>query len=147
MNRPDTVIPRSFLAITAGVATLCALAAMAQPVAQDGLLRDGSGRTLYTFDRDAAGESRCFGACAAAWPPYMAAEGAAAQGRLTVVARAGGGMQWAFDGRPLYLFAGDAKPGDAAGDGSGGVWHVVRPATPGEARAQAVQPQGDPYKY
>jgi hypothetical protein len=56
-------------------------------------------------------------------------------------------MQWAFDGRPLYYFAGDAKAGDANGDGSGGVWHVVRPGAAGQARPAPTTTLGDPYKY
>lgn len=133
--------------VLAAVAALCATTAMAQTTLRDGLLRDNAGRTLYTFDKDVAGESRCFDGCAAAWPPFMAADGAAAQGRLSLVARKGGGMQWALDGKPLYYFAGDAKPGDATGDGSGGVWHVVRSAAQAVSRAPAVQPQAAPYKY
>jgi predicted lipoprotein with Yx(FWY)xxD motif len=121
----------------------------AQTTESGGLLRDAAGKTLYTFDKDSAGESRCFDGCAAAWPPFMSGESAKASGRLSLLARKGGGRQWAIDGKPLYYFAGDAKPGDMTGDGSGGVWHVVRPATPGQARATAAvaAPAGDPYKY
>jgi hypothetical protein len=28
-------------------------------------------------------------------------------------------------GKPVYYFAGDKKAGDMAGDGMGGVWHVI----------------------
>lgn len=132
-------VRRNIVAIAvAAAAALCATAAPAQTTTSDGLLRDKVGKTLYTFDKDAAGESRCFDGCATAWPPFMAAEGAKAKDQLTLVARKGGGMQWAFDGKPLYYFAGDAKPGDASGDGSGGVWHTVRPAAPADT---------NPYKY
>jgi predicted lipoprotein with Yx(FWY)xxD motif len=34
--------------------------------------------------------------------------------------------QWAYAGKPLYLYDDDDKPGDAEGDGEGGVWHVVK---------------------
>ena len=40
--------------------------------------------------------------------------------------RADGSLQWALDNKPLYFFAGDAKPGDTNGDGKGGVWHLAR---------------------
>lgn len=123
------------------VALLAAGSAFAQTTDSGGLLRDNAGKTLYTFDKDAANESRCFDACATAWPPFMAAEGAKAQGKLSVVARKGGGQQWAFDGKPLYFFAGDAKPGDASGDGSGGVWHVVK-AGANEKRAASPATTG-----
>ncbi|MEO8485314.1 MAG: hypothetical protein ABI585_03160 [Betaproteobacteria bacterium] len=89
-------------------------------------LADGAGRTLYTFDQDAAGKSACNGGCAAAWPPFAASEAEKAQGGYTIVVRDDGSRQWALDGKPLYRFAADAKPGDALGDGQGGVWHVVK---------------------
>jgi predicted lipoprotein with Yx(FWY)xxD motif len=112
-----------------------ATSALAQTTDSGGLLRDAAGRTLYTFDKDAAQESRCFDACAVAWPAFMAADGAKAQGKLVPIARKGGGQQWAFDGKPLYFFAGDAKPGDVNGDKSGGVWHVVKTGTAESKRA------------
>lgn len=31
------------------------------------------------------------------------------------------------DGRPTYFYAGDTAPGDAKGDGAGGVWHLATP--------------------
>jgi predicted lipoprotein with Yx(FWY)xxD motif len=147
MNRFHAVLFHIVAILMAAFAALCATVVLAQTTTSDGLLRDKAGKTLYTFDKDAAGESRCFDGCAAAWPPFMTAEGAKAKDRLTLAARKGGGMQWAFDGKPLYYFAGDAKPGDVAGDGSGGVWHVVRLAASGDTRAQTAQPQADPYKY
>jgi len=33
---------------------------------------------------------------------------------------------------------GDAKPGDRAGDGSGGVWHIVKPARQAVAATSAA---------
>lgn len=147
MNRFHTAHFHVIAISVAAFAALCATVVQAQTTTSDALLRDKAGKTLYTFDKDAAGESRCFDGCAAAWPPFMAAEGAKATDRLTLTARKEAGMQWAFDGKPLYYFAGDAKAGDATGDGSGGVWHVVRPAAPGDKRAPKAQPQTDPYKY
>ncbi len=119
---------------TLTVALLAVASAFAQTTDSGGLLRDKAGKTLYTFDKDAANESRCFDGCATAWPPFLAAEGAQAKDKLTLVARKGGGMQWAFDGKPLYYFVGDGKAGDVSGDGSGGVWHVVKVAA-GDKRA------------
>ncbi len=83
--------------------------------------------TLYTFDRDAAGsgKSACNGPCAANWPPLMAAADARSAGDWTVVARDDGAKQWAYKGKPLYLWAKDQKPGDQTGDGFNGVWHVA----------------------
>jgi predicted lipoprotein with Yx(FWY)xxD motif len=125
--------------VTLTVALLAAASAFAQTSDSAGLLRDKAGKTLYTFDKDPANESRCFDGCAAAWPPFMAAVGAQAKDKLTLLARKGGGQQWVFDGKPLYYFAGDAKPGDVGGDGSGGVWHVVKTGAV-EKRAAAPAP-------
>jgi predicted lipoprotein with Yx(FWY)xxD motif len=35
-------------------------------------------------------------------------------------------MQWAYDGKPVYMFQGDKAKGDMAGDGMGGAWHVIK---------------------
>jgi predicted lipoprotein with Yx(FWY)xxD motif len=80
-------------------------------------------------------QGRCYGGCATAWPPFLAAEGARDAGRLTVVVRQGGALQWALDGKPLYTFVGDVKPGDSAGDGSGGVWHAIKAGADAKATA------------
>ncbi|HET9339614.1 MAG TPA: hypothetical protein VFQ55_11475 [Casimicrobiaceae bacterium] len=93
---------------------------------RNGVLTDAEGRTLYTFDHDAPFTSRCNGDCAVAWPPFATAAGAKAAAGWSIVARNDGGRQWALDGRPLYRYAGDARPGDALGDGQGGAWHVAR---------------------
>jgi predicted lipoprotein with Yx(FWY)xxD motif len=126
MKRSFSTLANIAAFATLTVAVLAAASAFAQTTDSAGLLRDKAGKTLYTFDKDAASESRCFDGCASAWPPFIAADGAQANGKLTLVARKGAGMQWAWDGKPLYYFAGDAQPGDASGDGSGGVWHVVK---------------------
>lgn len=125
---PRTTLAR--LALLLGVATAASLSTplWAQTTEQGGLLRNTEGRTLYTFDKDQNGQSACFGGCAAAWPPFMAKDGAKASGALTLHPREGGGQQWGWKGAPLYFFAADAKAGDANGDGKNGVWHVVKPS-------------------
>ncbi|MGE0358025.1 MAG: hypothetical protein AB7P08_14070 [Burkholderiales bacterium] len=96
---------------------------------EGGVLANEAGMTLYTFDKDPAGggKSACNGPCAANWPPLMAAAGAKDAGDYTIVTRDDGGKQWAFRGKPLYLWVKDAKPGDRTGDGVNNVWHVVKP--------------------
>ena len=126
MKRSFSTLANIAAFATLTVALLAAASAFAQTTEAGGMLRDKAGKTLYIFDKDAANDSRCFDGCATAWPPFMAADGAQAKDKLTLLARKGGGMQWAFDSKPLYYFAGDAKPGDMSGDGSGGVWHVVK---------------------
>ncbi len=112
------------LAMVALLAVL-ATGAQAQPVARDGLLADAAGRTVYTFDKDTAGKSNCSGGCLTAWPLFVAKPGAKAQGDFGLINAEGGQQQWTVKGKPLYYFAGDAKPGERNGDGSGGTWHVV----------------------
>jgi predicted lipoprotein with Yx(FWY)xxD motif len=93
----------------------------------DGALVTPSGMTLYVFDKDTTGKSACNGPCAAAWPPLAAAEGDAAQGKWSVVTREDGSRQWAYEGKPVYTFNKDEKPGDKVGDNFKGVWHVAKP--------------------
>jgi len=90
------------------------------------VLVDASGMTLYTFDKDDAGMSSCYGQCATNWPPFLAADGAMADGDYTIIDRTDGTKMWAYDGMPLYFWKNDAKPSDTTGDGVGGVWHAVK---------------------
>ena len=98
-------------------------------------LTDSGGKTLYVFDRDSTPTSGCTGRCATTWPPLVAPEGtgnalpapAGATGELTVAPRPdGAGAQVVWNGKPLYRYSGDAKPGDTTGDGIGGTWHVAK---------------------
>jgi predicted lipoprotein with Yx(FWY)xxD motif len=91
-----------------------------------GILTNNAGMTLYTFDKDAGGKSACNGPCATNWPPLMASGGAKASGDWSIITRDDGGKQWAYKGKPLYLWAKDKKPGDKTGDGVNGVWHIVK---------------------
>jgi Uncharacterized protein conserved in bacteria len=86
-----------------------------------------NGMTLYTFKNDEKGVSNCYDACAQNWPPYIAAEGAMADGAYTLVERKDGQKQWAKDGMPLYFWVKDTKMGDATGDGFKEVWDAARP--------------------
>jgi predicted lipoprotein with Yx(FWY)xxD motif len=90
------------------------------------VLTDPAGMTLYTFDKDKAGESACYDTCAEHWPPALAPADAQPVGDLTLVERKDGAMQWADDGKPLYTYVDDKKPGDVTGDGKNEVWHVVK---------------------
>ena len=90
-------------------------------------LVDAKGMTLYTFDRDTAGKSACNGQCAQNWPLLMAEGAAMASGDWSVVTRDDGSKQWAYKGKPLYLWVKDTKPGEVTGDGVNNVWHVAMP--------------------
>jgi len=113
------------IAVSVALLALASLANANPSMEKNGVLASKEGRTLYTFDKDAARKSNCNGACIAAWPAFTVANPAAADDDFSVIHRDDGGMQWAFKGKPLYFFAGDAQPGDKNGDKSGGVWHVV----------------------
>jgi predicted lipoprotein with Yx(FWY)xxD motif len=131
---------------------LAAVAAFAQPalaqtVDADGLLRDPAGRTLYVFDRDHPwGASNCYEGCAEAWPAFVATIGAEVKDQLSVHTRTDGRMQWGWNGKPLYYFAGDRQPGDAEGDGLGGVWHAVRTTPPAATQSVQLAPEVPPWQ-
>jgi predicted lipoprotein with Yx(FWY)xxD motif len=92
------------------------------------ILVDSQGRTLYTYQPDEQGPSRCTGQCIADWP---ALEGPASPGagidasKLATAPRADGSQQVTYDRWPLYHFAGDTKAGDTHGQGVDDVWYVV----------------------
>ncbi|CAB3655094.1 hypothetical protein CEY09_17155 [Achromobacter marplatensis] len=115
-------------ALVLGSAALFSAGAHAQAVkTQDGILVNSAGMTLYTFDKDAGGKSACNDQCAKIWPPVTAAADAKPMGDLTVITRDDGSKQWAHKGKPIYLYAKDAKPGDKTGDNFKEVWHVIKP--------------------
>ena len=93
------------------------------------VLAEANGQVLYTYAKDTKGGTpTCTGSCAATWPPATGAPQAGPAdhfpGTFTLVKGAGGVGQIAYNGMPLYLFKG-AKPLSTAGNGIGGVWHVV----------------------
>jgi len=115
---------RSILFAAFAAATLNA---QANPtVEKNGMLVNTEGKTLYIFTKDAPGKSNCNAACAATWPPFTVANPALADADFSIVARDDGSRQWAFKAMPLYLFAADAQPGDAKGEGTGGTWFPVK---------------------
>jgi predicted lipoprotein with Yx(FWY)xxD motif len=123
---------RQFLLGCAALALASSALAAGEPVGikvSDGMLTNTAGMTLYTFDNDpaGAGKSVCNGPCAANWPPVMAAADAKPSGDYTIVTRDDGAKQWAYKGKPLYLWVKDQKPGDKTGDGFNKVWQVAKP--------------------
>ena len=113
------------LLVTAAL-TLPTMAFAADPaMMKDGMMVDHKGMTLYTFDKDSGGKSMCNDDCAKNWPPLMAPAGATASGKWSVIKRDDGTSQYAYDGKPLYTFVKDKKPGDMVGDNMKDVWHVM----------------------
>ncbi len=137
MNKPV------FTILAGAMSAMAVNLALAQSVTQrNGVLADANGRTLYTFDKDAANKSNCYGGCAAAWPPFFARDGASANAGFSIIPRDDGSKQWAKDGKPLYYFAADASPGEVKGDGQGSVWHVIRAADKQAASQPAARQSG-----
>jgi predicted lipoprotein with Yx(FWY)xxD motif len=85
-----------------------------------------SGMTMYTYDKDQPGVSTCTGQCAEHWPPVKASANDKPSGEFAIIKRPDNTPQWAYDGKPLYLYADDKQAGDVAGDGKMGAWHVVK---------------------
>ena len=93
---------------------------------KDGVLVSATNHmTLYTFDKDTANKSNCGAACLVAWPAFMAPDNAKASGQFAAFKREDGKYQWAMNGKPLYFYANDTKPGDKNGAEKLGVWHVI----------------------
>jgi predicted lipoprotein with Yx(FWY)xxD motif len=86
---------------------------------------DYRGMTLYVFDGDQDGKSACVDACLKIWTPLAAGELAKPTGDWSIARRADGSRQWAFKGRPVYGFSGDAKSGEANGLYFDRQWHAA----------------------
>jgi predicted lipoprotein with Yx(FWY)xxD motif len=98
------------------------------------VLFDGRNRVLYAFTRDRrGGPSRCYGACAAAWPVYyskgtMRAGAGVKRSLIGTTRRRDGRRQLTYNGWPLYYYAHEG-PGEVKCqnvDEFGGLWLVVR---------------------
>lgn len=120
--------------ITVGLAalllsTVASLAADPWKEAEVGgskIYTDSHGMTLYTYDKDKAGESTCYDKCAANWLPLKAGATAKGEGHWSVVERKDGTKMWAHDGKPLYTFVKDKKAGETHGENVGKVWHIAK---------------------
>jgi predicted lipoprotein with Yx(FWY)xxD motif len=98
------------------------------------MLFDADNQAVYVFERDSNGKSRCYGACAEAWPPVFA-NGRPVAGKgvraalLGTVKRRGGRRQVTYAGKPLYYYAHEG-PGEVLCHNvnlNGGYWWVVGP--------------------
>lgn len=121
--------PVKALLAAAAAAYACAALAQAPTKVSNGVLTDAKGMTLYATDRDVpnSGKSICNDQCAENWPPFAAKDSDKPKGDYSVITRADGSKQWAYKGKPLYLWSKDKKPGDMTGDGLNNVWHAVKP--------------------
>jgi predicted lipoprotein with Yx(FWY)xxD motif len=100
------------------------------------VLFDGRGRALYLFTRERGRPtSRCYGDCAAAWPPFYT-RGTPRAGRgvrrslLGTTRRRDGRLQVTYNGHPLYYYVADVRAGQITCQDVvefGGTWLVVDP--------------------
>jgi predicted lipoprotein with Yx(FWY)xxD motif len=94
------------------------------------VLTNAKGFTLYSFAPDTPTVSKCYGSCAAYWPPVTGTAPASSglPGTVGTITRTGGAHQLTYNGHPLYTYIGDAAPGQAKGNNlnlNGGLWHEV----------------------
>lgn len=114
------------------------------------VLVNQEGMTLYTFVPDHQKKVTCTKTCAANWPPLVVKHASQVKagskvkesliGTVTNPNPVGGKVV-TYHGWPLYLYTGDAKPGQATGQGlnlDGGFWYVIRPS------GQVVKKNGEP---
>ncbi len=139
------VVGSSFLTAVGSAMALEGLPAAVRVETSDNLgevYADARGRTLYTFQGDKIGVSTCnadryheiTGAgqvtyflpdhktrptCQEIWAPFTAAADSAPVGEWSVITRKDQSKQWAFQGKPLYTFIGDTRPGEINATGPG----------------------------
>ena len=97
------------------------------------MLYDATGQPIYLFDVETGPRSRCYGACAQAWPPVLTkgrptAGKGARRGLLGTIRRRDGSTQVTYRGHPLYYYVTDS-PGRVLCQNVtefGGTWLVVR---------------------
>ncbi|MEU4523999.1 hypothetical protein AB0F52_35425 [Amycolatopsis sp. NPDC024027] len=97
------------------------------------LLVDGTGYTIYRYDRDTPKppRSNCTGACATKWIPVKAGGNLPAidvdQSLIGQITRDDGSEQLTLAGWPLYHYTGDSEPADTSGQGLDQAWYPIAP--------------------
>jgi len=95
------------------------------------LLVSASGFALYQLASESKGTIKCTGSCAKTWPPLLLTGGAkpvagngVSQAKLGTIKRPDHGTQVTYNGKALYRFVSDSKPGAVTGQNVAG-FHVV----------------------
>jgi len=120
---------------SAPVVTTTATVAVANNAKLGKILVDGSGRTLYLFEKDTTTASTCYSACATYWPPLLTKNAPKAGAGVTAsllgtTKRSDGTLEVTYAGHPLYYVITDHNPGDASGqavNNFGAAWFVLGP--------------------
>ncbi|GAC1526368.1 MAG: hypothetical protein NVS2B16_34670 [Chloroflexota bacterium] len=84
------------------------------------VLVTANGFALYQWHQEKKNQIKCTGACARTWPPLLVSKGTTVarhiggvMGTFGVIMRPDGTHQLTYQGKALYSFAGDTKPGEA----------------------------------
>ncbi len=92
-------------------------------------------QAIYLFDKEKTKKSKCYGACAKAWPPVLTkgkptAGGKVKRSRLGTTKRRNGTRQVTYAGHPLYYYAHEGRGQVLCHNVSqfGGLWLVVKPS-------------------
>jgi len=122
----STTTPSAASSTTIGVATN-------SKVGQQ-IVVDASGKTVYMYlPNGTSATSKVPSAIKANWPAVTATGTPTAgagldQSKLALEVQPDGTRQVAYGGHLLYTFVRDTAPGDANGQGLGGIWFTVSPA-------------------
>jgi predicted lipoprotein with Yx(FWY)xxD motif len=141
--------PRAHTPGVGGVAVLTVNTGRASGVGT--VLVDAHGLTLYSLQGETASNIKCTDNCLKTWPPLVLTTpggptgGVEVTGTLDTTARPNGDQQVTYDGLLLYTYSGDSDPGDANGQGIGGVWYAVSPS--GSTGNASPSPSSSPYGY
>jgi predicted lipoprotein with Yx(FWY)xxD motif len=114
------------------------------------VLTNAQGMTLYYRTSDTPA-SVCSGGCASAWPPVLSTTMPSVSGTLPgtfSLMNDANGSQVAYNGHPLYTYAGDSAAGQANGQGVGNVWFVAPTNLPASTTTPAAStPTPGGYHY
>jgi predicted lipoprotein with Yx(FWY)xxD motif len=141
------------LALAAGASASASSKVVAKEAQSESLgatvLTRANGHTLYSLSVETHGRFVCTGGCLGTWKPLVIPRGTKPKGpvRLGAIRRPDGKTQVTFKGRPLYSFDGDAKAGEANGEGfkDVGTWHAAKVS--GASASPAPEPEPPPYPY
>lgn len=115
------------------------------------VLTRANGHTLYSLSVETKGRFVCTGGCLGTWKPLVVPRGVKPKGpvKLGTIRRPDGRTQVTFKGRPLYSFNGDAKPGEANGEGfkDVGTWHAAKVPGASTSPPPEAEPSPPPYPY
>lgn len=99
------------------------------------VLVNSSGRTLYHDTKDTSSTIACTATCAQTWPPLTIPSGTKptwgsglSGSKFGTVTRPDGTLQVTYAGWPLYTYSNDSGPGQAQGQGVGGIWYAITAA-------------------